>query len=65
MILWKLVSNTSKNDDTYLPYLDAFTRRFVGLLNQVERARGLLGFGLDLVLAVLYPLGLLRGRTIK
>lgn len=35
-----------------------FTRRFVGLLNQVERARGWAGVFTDVIGALLYPLGI-------
>ncbi|KUJ13640.1 short chain dehydrogenase/reductase-like protein [Mollisia scopiformis] len=40
--------------------VDAFTRRFVGMLNSVERTRGWIGWAIDVAKAALYPLGLLK-----
>lgn len=40
--------------------LDAFTRRFVGILNSVERTRGWIGWGVDIGKAALYRLGLFK-----
>lgn len=43
-----------------LTIIDAFTRRFVGMVNSVERARGWIGWAIDVAKSALYPLGLLR-----
>jgi NAD(P)-dependent dehydrogenase (short-subunit alcohol dehydrogenase family) len=40
--------------------VDAFTRRFVGVLNSVERTRGWIGWGVDIGKAVLYRVGLFK-----
>ncbi|KAI0995246.1 hypothetical protein K3495_g12936 [Podosphaera aphanis] len=62
---WQLLSEDSKEGRSTAIWeafahdheeVDAFIARFIGLLNRVETAKGWLGWGVDVIQALLYPL---------